>query len=244
MSGSTNSENYETTGDRSGWQNLTPSVWQAIANQSYRIPESIANKTYNRSHTNIGRLEQKCFSSALQILKYATGWQHIGLGLDRWHSTNYAEVDPCLRAVRNLLGNNVEQLRDFAWKRLNPSSSITSNLEATDYSILSNDGGTDCLHLLSHLDGPSEGNPDFVITITEYSSHGEPDRALLELLTYPGWHNALVTASNQVALSKCKIDVYCKTVGWLGTYSKSPESGNFYRTSSEIHAWGMIASLA
>jgi hypothetical protein len=240
MSRSTNSENYETTGDRSGWHDLTPSVWQAIANQSCRIPESIANKTYDRSNSKFGLLEQQCFSSALQVIKYAFGWQHIGIGLDHWRRTGYAEHDPCLTTVKNLLGHNIEQLRDFAWKRLNPSSSISSNLEVTDYSILSNDGGTDCLHLLSHLDGPSESNPVPLITITEYSNQGLPDRALLELLTYPGWHKALLTTSDQGPLAKCKIDVYCKTVGWLGKYSKSPESGKFHRTSAEIHAWGLL----
>jgi hypothetical protein len=240
MSRNTNSENYETTGDRSGWHDLTPSVWQAIANQSCRIPESIANQYYDRTNDRFGLLEQQCFSSALQIIKYATGWQHIGLGLDRWHRTDYAEVDPCLTAVKNLLGNNIEQLRDFAWKRLNTSNSLSSNIKFLDYSLLSNDGGSDCLHLLSHLDGPSDQNPIPVVTITEVSSDRNPSRILLELPIYPGWHYALETIAQKSSLSHCKIDVYCKSVGWLGAYSRSPKSRKVYRTSSEIHEWGQL----
>ena len=72
-----------------------------------------------------------------------------------------------------------------------------------------------------------------------FSNDSRNDAGLLMLDVYAGWYRELLSLRPvSTKLSAPRIDVVVKPVGWLGTFSLSPQTGLWYRGDHSTHLLG------
>ena len=102
-------------------------------------------------------------------------------------------------------------------------------------------GGTDPLHLSSHLDGPLR-----VIDITggirdRMVVDRPAGRAVVHLDGMLGWYRALAVLGAELpdlGGRSWKVDVHVATVGHLGTFRRSRDTGLWFSGRHRYHLWG------
>jgi hypothetical protein len=102
-------------------------------------------------------------------------------------------------------------------------------------------GGTDPLHLSLHLDGPLRRidiTPGMRERLVVDSSEG---RAVVHLDGMVGWYRALMVLGDELpdlGGRSWKVDVHVATVGHLGTFRRSRDTGLWFSGRHRYHLWG------
>ncbi|WP_062460833.1 hypothetical protein [Demequina soli] len=193
------------------------------------------------------------------LLGYRLGWADIGLGLRRWRDLGMPVDDPTLALVAalwdadGLLDNAVAQFASNALTHQPPGSwdwrgepvldtETRAWRDAFDrrwpeehvFDIYQPDAG-DGLHLAGHLAQSPSGSA----TLTVRSS---ADRtAILECLSASGWYADLAALGDALPgldSASWKVDVYVRSIGWMGTFRKSRETGYWFSGRHRVHALG------
>lgn len=95
-------------------------------------------------------------------------------------------------------------------------------------------GGIDPLHLSAHVSAPLEEADG-----TSAVALGESNRrAVVVLESMPGWYARMVDLVRAFDPAT-EVDVFCKPVGWLGTFHRSPESDIWHAVSEDLHTKGI-----
>lgn len=243
------------TGDQPEWHGSTPDAWRAIAQNDFLGVPSMANLTFEQltSHSIEPALQWKntqiafkCSSTALHILLYRLGWRFIGLGLQQARNKDFH--DPAISLVHQMLGPYELHLaqwtndQGFVGSILQGDPLLHELSKERNYFLA---GGYDPLHLHVHLNGPIENvfeenkgaKPAELHLVGSDPATGEP-RAILEIEQYACWYSELARLGKFVGRANGSVDVYCKPVGWLGTYRLSPRTSVWHATSEEVHRFG------
>lgn len=117
-------------------------------------------------------------------------------------------------------------------------------------------GGWDSLHLVGHSWSPisrtatRQGAPLRGLAGGERDSssffYADPIKGTATLVTdtYRDWYDDLNDFGNQLDPLKSgrswRVDVFCKPIGWLGTFRKSRETGLWFSGPHSLHVWGEL----
>lgn len=94
-------------------------------------------------------------------------------------------------------------------------------------------GGSDPLHVGHHVKAALEGFRGH--SIAALATHGS--RPVIVLDSMPGWYGEMVRLCAAYELEK-PVEVFCKPVGWLGTFRRSASSGLWHAAVEEVHTMG------
>jgi hypothetical protein len=249
------------TGDQPEWHGATPDAWRALAQYDFSTLPSMAHFSMEqltsfdidpqlRWENNV--VATQCASTALHLLLYRLGWRFLGLGLEQVRNRDVDE--PTISLVNHLLGSYELHLGHWANSsgfphQLLKRCDLTQDLSAERNFFLT--GGTDPLHLSTHLSGPvnnvfeehRDASQGVLHLVGNNTETGAP-RAILEIEQYAGWYSELGRLGEFVGRANGSVDVYCKPVGWLGTYRLSPRTSVWHATSEEVHCLGFPAKYA
>ena len=239
------------TGDQPEWNGSTPDAWRALAQGDFAYLPSIArlspdelmlndlNRTFHlRNH----EITQRCASIALQVLMFRLGWRSIGVGIREARNREVSDIG--LSLVEHLLGPYEAHLAQFA----NDCGYLPFLMQDSEIREVSEErnvffnGGGDPLHLSRHCvapveDGHYESRPGVMHLTGNDQATGFP-RAIVEIDQYASWYSELDRLGNFVGRANGSVDVYCKPVGWLGTYKLSQRTSVWHATTEEIHLLG------
>lgn len=198
----------------------------------------------------------------VHLLLYRLGWARPDLGMEWWHRAGKPTDDPTLALVAAIwdadgyldwfvawvasLDNDAFPLNthrsskpettvatfDRAW--------IAEQLEAAEASGIHNplSGGSDALHLRDHCRAPLRAAaPRAELLRTSRSSR----RAVLTLDAAHGWYRTLMELGGQlpdIDPRSWRVDVYVRSVGWLGTYRRSRKTGLWFSGRHRTHMAG------
>jgi hypothetical protein len=213
----------EAIGDDPRWHRFTPQFWQCAAYANPSMLPSISDidfdsyKPFDSWHRDFIDAPA-IFSSVLQLLIYGQGWHNLEGAVSAWASRNYPSLNPHLQIVNHVLGPNVELLRLWLTREK------TSRNNPLTY------GGYDNYHLMGHSEaplGPHSPAKAHQVHICERDADGRL-RVILETSDYRGWYSLLDEVVQEVNKEELLIDVYCKPVGWLGSYSRHTNVGTWY----------------
>ncbi len=243
------------TGDQPEWHGSTPDAWRAIAQNDFLGVPSMAQLSIEQVTSfkidpdlryKNSLVANKCASSALHLLAFRLGWRYLGVGLKQVRLQDTDEITISL--VRHLLGNYELHLAQWANDHGFVNLILQSDPELKELSEERNlffTGGYDPFHLSVHLNGPIENvfeegrgaKPAELHLVGSDTATGAP-RAILEIEQYTCWYSEVARLGEFVGRANGSVDVYCKPVGWLGTYRLSPRTSVWHATSEEIHRLG------
>jgi len=239
------------TGDQPEWNGSTPDAWRALAQNDFSQLPSIAQ--FSPDQMKSGDVERhfhlpyfeitcRCAATSLQILAFRLGWRFLGLGLK--NVRDETSPDTAITLVRHMLGRYEIHLAQFANDYdyvafLNGHPDVNEIAQERNIFL---DGGSDPLHLSRHCTGPiddgrEEAQPGVLHLVGSDSATGTP-RAILEIGQYANWYGELGRLGEFVGRANGSVDIYCKPVGWLGTYRLSPRTSVWHATTEEVHLLG------
>lgn len=205
--------------------------------------------------------------ACLNLLIYGFGWSSPRRGLRWWYENGCPNDDPKLSLLKQLWGadGQLEWLALWLWTKsqfdfYNGVRSLVGQVGQSEPQVPDFDwlpstwhlakegnvpnpmfGGNDSLHLSRHIDGPVEppryGTPPLV-----YDPAGKRP-SLLVLDSMVGWYRALFEAGSALVTDEdmaksAEVDVVVTTVGHLGTYRYSEQSGLWYSGKLDHHLAG------
>lgn len=78
------------------------------------------------------------------------------------------------------------------------------------------------------------------VTVWVVADASTPHRRLVSFTPYAGWYHHLSDSGpGRVDDRSVRVDVVCRTVGWLGEYRRSTETGIWFRGQ---HRWHMLGN--
>jgi hypothetical protein len=98
-------------------------------------------------------------------------------------------------------------------------------------------GGSDPLHLEAHCAGPLE-DPDALLSMNiSIQNAGE---AVLVVDSAVGWYRSLVNEGNALPgdPDQWTVDVVIMPVGWIGAFTRSPQTGLWHSGDHDLHLKG------
>jgi hypothetical protein len=255
----------EIGGDPGPWHRHVKSAWQASITKTsgVRLPrdpglEYINNPTSGSTHAKV----ISYWSPLLQLLVFGLGWARPDAGLLRWREMGYPQSDPILRTVlrwwgtegvldflgwaqaRNGFGDIAATLGDANGVPTRTSEmfpmfpgdeEIALHRQTDEWAKVWGDG-TDPHHLIPHAAIALEpGWSTFDPQPNVLTSHWGTGPSALTLNGYAGWYLHLIKLFDQATQ---EVDVIVKPIGWLGTFTRSPESGLWHRGDPHIHNMG------
>ncbi len=98
-------------------------------------------------------------------------------------------------------------------------------------------GGSDPLHLQGHCVGPVE-EPDALVSVS-VSTRGEGE-AVLVVNSAVGWYRSLFNEGNALPGDphEWTVDVVIMPVGWIGAFTRSPQTGLWHAGERDVHLQG------
>ncbi len=203
----------------------------------------------------------------IHLLRYSLGWLQPGKGLRWWYDAGRPLDGPQLALIHDLWDNDGQLDWLAAWLWTRPADDL-SNFEGVaaphvlasataaegvgaevrwleEQRRLAEDhggsnpltGGSDPLHLSVHWTGPLEEPARPAV----FSSDGATRQATLVLTSMTGWYRALADAGATLpALGghSWRVQVLVPSVGSLGTYRRSWDTGIWFSSRHRIHARG------
>jgi hypothetical protein len=243
------------TGDQPEWHGATPDAWRALAQNDFTHLPSMADLSFEQltSHSIDPELQWKntqiafkCSSTAFHILLFRLGWRFIGLGLQQARNKDFH--DPAISLVHQMLGPYELHLaqwandQGFVGSILKGEPTLHELSKERNYFLT---GGYDPLHLHVHLSSPIDDvfeqdgkSKTAELHVVGYHPESAAPRAIMEIEQYACWYSELARLGDGIGRAKGTIDVYCKPVGWLGTYRLSSHSNEWHATSEKIHRLG------
>ncbi len=207
------------------------------------------------------------WSALLHLLVYGLGWVRPDRGMRWWQDSGKPTTDRTLRFVARIwdADGQLDWFAAWLWSSawlldpelvkdatgytrdartpLPPDDRLLqarrSEADASGISAPVSHGGGDPHHLSSHIDGPLQPVPGKALLVRTSATDR---RAVLLLDSMIGWYRALVTESRslpELSDHSWRIDVVVKSVGWLGTYRKSAESGLWFTGRHSAHIRGV-----
>lgn len=201
------------------------------------------------------------------LLQYSFGWRRPDRGLRWWYDEDHPTDDRRLRLIAGtyLADGQLDWYAAWLWRwhenmRSYHQTVLHGLADAADDGIpievdrewlLSQEsaaassgipdplsGGTDPLHLSSHAGGPVE-NVDAPVQMRR-SGRGSRSGVLV-CDSAVGWYRALFEEASKlpsISDHRWRIDVVIKSIGWIGTYRRSPETGLWYVGDHRLHLRG------
>lgn len=193
---------------------------------------------------------------ALHLMRYALGWSRLDQGLAAWLMAGRPRTSPSLRLLddvwardgqlewlvawlgRASLGQvgSAEGLDGLVVPRLSATSVDWRTLEgwldaverAAATTGISNpiSGGGNPLHLSGHCYGPLA---DLRPGVVRYCDGSLP---MVVVDGGVGWYSALAQAPVPSGPGEM-VDVVSLSLGWIGTFTRSPETGRWYRADTD-----------
>lgn len=254
-------------GDSGPWVRHIGTAWRAAArsDQDPALPES--------PPLGASIEDQAAFwTPPLHLLVYGLGWSRPDLGLAKWRTEGFPRKDPILRVVWDWLGGDrVLDLLTWMWLRdgiqcsiapghhpdspwdvvKSPSEEALPANEAFELRQRTTEwqrvwgGGSDPMHLTSHLGSPlivpENHNPRFHDdSRVNPAAVNELPRFTLLLDTYAGWYASLHHYKPKKGNNgrSVRTEVFVKPIGWLGEYRHHERTGLYFRGHSYVHLWG------
>lgn len=197
------------------------------------------------------------------LLLYRLGWSAPHRGLQRWYELGKPIDDETLRFVAYVWGRDSGLDIYFEWLlRRRPIFDLTAaqpwanedvaelpaewnswlrsfsgSREASSFEWFKNAGGSDPLHLTGHF-VQAETSPDESILLVD------PQQAQRAHLITPSITNfyrqlhAYSAALPLTGLHSWKVDVHASTVGTVGTYRRSADTGLWFTGRHAVHVMG------
>lgn len=241
------------------WHALIPAAWQAAA-----LPEAPAPQLVRVDPTAAARMapldlayaEAGYWTPLVYLLAFGLGWTRLDVGLHRWVAAGMPTQDPVLAAVCRGWGQHVgeflgwlcqerrgmalaEMLRQHTKARQLDHPLPDVPLRVAHPEVFTwHEGGWDGLHLTGHLQSWLEHDPD---PGPEYyvDEDAGPGRQALVAPAYASWRQGLqVIDPMGVEGRSTRVDVVCRSVGWLGTYRWSWQTGGWFRGRHRWHVMG------
>lgn len=229
--------------DSGGW--ALPWLWEQL-----RDPRTARRPPATPTAKSDSLTARAYWVPALHLMRYAIGWRRVDQGLAAWLQAGRPTTGPSLRLLNDVWARDGQLPLLLAWlareslagngdvQDLAPSeppSVIDWRTHATWIDAVSAEaqrgyayspispGGGDPLHLSGlcngPLDPPDGPDPD-EITLNETVVVVDGGR---------GWYAALEGVFDASGLNGPGVDVFSRSLGWLGTFRRSPETGRWHR---------------
>ena len=196
------------------------------------------------------------WSPLAQLVMYGLGWAYPVRGLARWDQTGRPTDEPVLAAVQRWWGSHLDDY--LAWGAGNkpgeyegPDLSLGRQqvpVRGTlfqqywhrtvdqDWIDVWGHPGDNRFHLPLHTRIPWEDSGEPVPPVLR---HGKNVQQAIVLDRYPGWYRALMyTGEGTIGGRSRRVDVVVRSLGWLGTYRKSRDTGLWFRGTHSLHLLG------
>lgn len=197
------------------------------------------------------------------LLLYRLGWSAPHRGLQRWYELGKPIDDPTLCFIAYVWGRDSALDIYFEWLlRRRPIFNLTTtqpwadvdpaalpeewNLwlrnfrgssESSRFEWFNNAGGGDPLHLTAHFEQVKTSQDESVLLVDPR----QRDRAHLITSSVTSFYRELHSYSAalpMVGLHSWKVDVHAPSVGVLGTFRQSAETGLWFTGRHQVHAMG------
>jgi len=231
------------------YQRLTPR-FREVAAQSARDDDADFNDFLRFAGS---------WSTLAQLAMFGLGWRFPAFGLHRWVQQGQPTEHPILNLINDWWGDDVRQL--VAWAAYprsgtvfmhehdNPHSHGASGPVIPRYEDVERDpvwrrvwieGGYDALHLDFHANMPvsvSEDGYQLALAV-----EGKLPRATVLVDNYCGWYAALRRAGESLPERQrsWRVDVVVRSLGWMGEYRRSQQSGLWFTGRHRWHALGLM----
>lgn len=134
-------------------------------------------------------------------------------------------------SIEELVPEGFVEHAEAAAERRGPDDAIWSPLS----------GGSDPLHLGSHIEGPLQNLGVDERTRERFVVDEGAGRAVIQLDRMVGWYYVLAVLGSELpdrGGRSWKVDVHVATVGHLGTFRRSRETGLWFNGRHRYHVWG------
>ena len=247
-------------GDEGPWARWIPDVWRAAADPAGRhptpaVPRGLREKIFV-DESAVPTPQQRhaeviaWWNPLVHLLEFGLGWVDIGVGLTRWLDLGRPVEEAVLSVVDRWWGGSV--IDCAAWyapdERGHPllADELRARRRALEWTRVWG-GGSDALHIGSHLTPhayDSAQDTAFFIPATSTTggdgAHGSPRRVLVAD-TYAGWYRKLDSYTSAGAgVQSERVDVFCRSIGWMGQYRRSRLTGRWFRGRHRWHELGAI----
>ena len=232
------------------WASWLPSAWLAAS-----TPAATAVVPTAPSTADCPMADAIAWWTPLpHLLGYAFGWDDYALGLRAWQELGRPTQDPRLALIERWWGPSVEafafwisSLRDQDSDTADPYPRYASvhweqqgRLPIVQ-SLLT--GGWDPLHLHAHAPIPERPrviNSARAAALAEVAGPDSDGHTFITFPRYEGWYEALDEIGESLGNPRtCIISAFCREVGHLGDYHKSPVTGRWFSGSHHVHLLGM-----
>lgn len=257
----------ELRGDGGPWERHLKAAWRASITEARDVPlprDPSQGYATNPQSPDWHAKVIAYWAPMLQLLVFGLGWPRPDIGLARWRERGYPDQHPILRTVLRWWGKDgVEDFLAWAQARdgfgnlagwLGQTANVPTRqsgfplwpgLEELELARRTPEwqaiwsGGSDPHHLLSHAMVAVEPRDEFLTNPQVLDAGSIHGTRVLMLDIYAGWYRELLGLRPLLTPTEPpRIDVVIKPVGWLGTYTLSPETGLWYRGEHAVHLLG------
>ena len=205
------------------------------------------------------------WAALLHLLLYSFAWARPDRGLRSWYDAGQPTADRRLRLIADtyLADGQLDWFAAWLWSTTMPPFGYQHWMQDAGFASSSGPlvevdrawceyqeriasasrvpapigGGSDPLHLQGHCTGPLE-YPDAVASMN-ISTHGD-GRAVLVVDSAVGWYRSLIAQANALPSDPQPwiVDVVITSVGWIGAFTRSPQTGLWYIGDHALHLAG------
>lgn len=243
------------------WITFVPYAWQLLADAASGNPVP-ACPTHRGTGPDNPQIAW--WSPLLHLLVFGLGWSRPDVGLARWFCAGRSVEDGILELVNCWWGDRTEHV--LAWAGHSPmlkrfGADVHHAVAGTQYDdtpfqdlwgrcrdtenyqrSFGDDG--DSMHLTYHCDLPInyDGQNPAPHRLFTQSADSQSRHIVLVVAQYSGWYRTLSTvAPRQTSDGRSyRVDVFCTTVGFLGTYRCSRDTGRWFRGQHRSHILGAM----
>jgi hypothetical protein len=256
-------------GDQWAWTWAAAHAFQVIADPatSKAFPASISlNSEDEPEHEGRWLNDLASFSALLALTTYRLGWSRPAWGLARYFASPKTKNDMTLQFIQRHWGRRALRMFSAFTEKHDGVSISGANLKRgqrppeeaaeflkswgtyhdegfpkTSQDQLSDEGGHDLLHLLTHLPVSWSGEWTRLAGSALPLREVRPNHYLLTIPEAAGWYGYLQSFSsgrNILLLETALVDVYIDSIGFMGTYRYSEETNLWHTCSREVHLLG------
>lgn len=184
------------------------------------------------------------YEPAVQLLKYSLGWSEPAAGLRWWYDRGRPLDDPRFALLDAMLGDEMDLLAAWYWTNTSYGAQRVAVDRAWLAAVQSRPnwqdwaGHGDSLHLEFHATFVEQE----LGTGGEWFADVQHGRAYLIVDQYAGWYARLQRYWAELPArppgDPWWVDVFCRPVGYLGTYRRSRTTGRCYAGPFSCHGPG------
>ena len=254
-------------GDQWAWAWAAVHAFQVIADPAtpkpFPVPVSLGGAD-KLEHEFRFLNDLASFSALLALTTYRLGWTRPAWGFARYLASPNTKKDMTLQFIQRHW--NRDALRMFSSFRANGvpihgsrtrrgqqapkevgeflkswGHYVDGRFQRTSDDHLTSRGGTDPLHLMSHLPKSWSGKALGPVASNHPLREVRPNHYLLTLPEAIGWYGQLQDFSDSTnihLLETALIDVYIDSVGFMGSFRYSEQTNLWHTCSREVHFLG------